>query len=221
MHLVGRRKKCGHYCSRMVMLGVDGRANVWYVSIVIRKICIATAIISVSISVVGCRNLSVNELPIRAKRDFLIDVKTVVDVVELSDVDSVSSRLRVVYRVKPSEAVFDVDEKSIIGYRVEAIKMAASKEYRADGRYSYGMFWPTERSFTRVLLALPVNADMTCITPSDLIEVFGDVVKRPEPHGNGWGYVYTPERVGVKATFGFLSNKCLTSVTLFKNNSYD
>ncbi|ACB67604.1 hypothetical protein BamMC406_5159 [Burkholderia ambifaria MC40-6] len=203
------------------MLCVDGRANVWCVSIALRQICIATAIIGVGISIVGCRNLSVNESPIRAKRDFLMDVKTVADIVELSDVDSVSSRLRVVYRVKPSEAVFDAEEKSVIGYRVEAIKMAASKEYRADGRYLYGMFWPTERSFTRVLLALPVNVDMTCVTPSDLIEVFGDVVKRPEPHGNGWGYVYTPERVGVKATFGFLSNHCLASVTLFQNNSYD
>ncbi|MGZ2746568.1 hypothetical protein [Burkholderia stagnalis] len=169
----------------------------------------------------ACAITSVNELPIRSSRQFLNDVKVVVDTGSLESVEFVSRWLRVDYRRGIEEPVYDESGKSIEGYGVDVTRDASSKEYlQDDGGFYYGIYRSRERDFYRVGISLSINSSVICATPYDLLQVFDGVERYPVAHGTRLGYVRDNRSVKTRVVFSIGDDGCLSRIGISKNREW-
>ncbi|MBN3815961.1 hypothetical protein G3N57_04780 [Paraburkholderia sp. Se-20369] len=167
----------------------------------------------------ACASTSVDKLPIRSPQEFLSNVKVVVDAGDLKNVEFVSRWLRIEYRRGLRDPVYDEGGQSIVGYRVDMVRNASSKEYRREGNFHYRIYQPDGVDFYRGSISLPVDTGVICIASSDLVGVFGDVARHPIGHGAGWGYVYERRELDMMVSFGIYGNGCVSRVGISKNRT--
>ncbi|WP_229653116.1 hypothetical protein, partial [Burkholderia cenocepacia] len=91
------------------------------------------------------------------------------------------------------------------------------KEYEKERNFNYGLFWPDGMNFYRAGLSLPINGGAMCITPFDLLEVFGDVEKYPVSHWGSWSYMYKRSDINSRAVFSIDGNGCVGGVYVSMN----
>ncbi|ELW9449958.1 hypothetical protein KDW19_11975 [Burkholderia cenocepacia] len=154
--------------------------------------------------------------PVRSPTTFLRDVKIVVDSGDLGNVEFVGHQLRIVCDSDSPEPVRD-REGTIKGYGVDVKCTASSKEYERERNFNYGLFWPNGMNFYRAGLSLPINGGAMCITPFDLLEVFGNVEKYPVSHWGSWSYVYKRSDINSRAVFSIDRNGCVGGVYVSMN----
>lgn len=165
----------------------------------------------------ACAITSVDEFPVRTPRQFLIDVKAVVDSGDLGNVDFVASRLRIDYRLDAKEVVYDKSGKLIEGYGVEVRRIASSKEYERHGNFNYRIFKPENSDFYRAGLSFPIDVGVICVTPYDLIDVLGVVEKYPIAHWTWWAYMYESKGVNSRANFSIDRGGCVHQINISMN----
>ncbi|WP_407971933.1 hypothetical protein ACJ51O_29780 [Burkholderia pyrrocinia] len=180
---------------------------------VVRKIFVLSVL---SVFVSACAINSVEDYPVRSPKNFLIDVKAVVDSGDLENVGFVAKRLRIDYKVDLREPVRDRNG-SIEGYGVDVKRIASSKEYEKKRGFDYGIFWPVKGEFYRAGLSLPIDAGAICITPYDLLEVFGDVEKYPVSHRTWWAYMYERKDIDARVVFSIDRGGCISGVYISMN----
>lgn len=164
----------------------------------------------------ACVINSVRDRPVRSQKSFLIDIKIVVDSGDLENVEFVRDKLRIDCGIGQKEPVRD-REGTIKGYGVDVKCTASSKEYEKEGNFYYGLFWPAGADFYRAGLSLPIDGKAICVTPYDLLEVFGDVEKYPTSHWNSWSYMYKKDGMNSRVVFSIDRGGCVGGVYISMN----
>lgn len=180
---------------------------------VVRRVFI---LLMISFFVSACAIKSVGDFPVRSPKRFLKDVKVVVDSSDLENVEFVRNQLRIDCGVGPREPLHD-GEGSIEGYRVDVKCIASSKEYDKRRVIDYGLFWPVGADFYRAGLSLPIDGNAICVTPYDLLDVFGDIEKYPVSHWNSWAYMYKRNDLNSRVVFSVGREGCVGGVHISMN----
>lgn len=201
------------YC-RSWEVAIDVVGQHWAKGDVVTKIF---PLFVISLFVAACAISAVKDYPVRSPKNFLMDVKVVVDSGDLENVEFVANRLRIEYGVDRRKPVRD-REGSIEGYRVDMKRIASSKEYDKKRGGDYGIFWPVKKDFYRAGLSLPIDTGAICATPYDLLEVFGDVEKYPVAHRTWWAYMYERKDVNSRAVFSIDRGGCISGVYISMNH---
>lgn len=161
----------------------------------------------------ACSPLSVEKVPVRAPVKFLLDIKSVVDFGDLSDIYEVSRRLGVVFKIEKVEPVWD-DRGGECGYRIYADTLVRAKEYKQNPPFSYEIR-KFEDGNGRIRVSFSVDNEKICVSSLDLIGVFGEGRKIASHRGYGWEYLFL---IGdVEAGFSSSVDGCLGSVSLYQN----
>jgi len=174
--------------------------------------------VSGMILIAACAPLKVDQIPPRTPTALLLDIKTLADSDDLTNVNAVAKQLRIDLVRGPEKPIYIDDGKTLLGYGVDVIEKGMAKEYTPDN-FHYGIFTPENRRFNRVLLSISLNSESICVTPADLKEVFGEVKRYVSPNLSSLEYSYENPRVeNARTYFSFQSNGCLNTFGFFKNN---
>ncbi|WP_431207236.1 hypothetical protein [Burkholderia cepacia] len=175
--------------------------------------------ILVVISLSACAPLRVDQMPVREQRDFLRDIKRIVDTNDLADISSVSRLLGVDFVVKREGDVY-VDEGLIrLGYETVFEVVSSRKEYRrGPGKMDYSILLPADGSPRRIRVGVSINTGVICISSMDLLDVFGEGRRYPITHGGGWEYLYLAQEGVIESYFKFYGNGCLAGIGLRQGN---
>jgi hypothetical protein len=167
----------------------------------------------------ACAPLKVDQLPSRTPTDFLLDIKAVADANDFTNIDAVGKRLRIELVADPEEPVYASDEKTLLGYAVTVKNKRMTQEYLPEN-FRFRNFQPVDRSFDRALVSMMVNPRVICVTPADLVEVFGEVARSINAHTSSIGYSYENLRIkDFRAYFNFEQYGCLYKFGFFKNRN--
>ncbi len=169
----------------------------------------------------ACAPLTVDQMPPRSPSEFLQDIKVVADSDSLTNVSAVARRLRINLVPGPKKSVYDNDGYTFLGHSVDVEERGMTREYTSDN-FHYGMFNPENRNFDRVSISLSVNSETLCVTPVDLKQVFGKVVRYVSPHTSSLGYSYENlKRENIRAYFNFEQYGCLYKFGFFENREME
>ncbi|WP_157659438.1 hypothetical protein [Burkholderia ubonensis] len=153
----------------------------------------------------ACAPLTVDQMPAREQRDFLRDIKKIVDANDLSDVPSVSRWLRVDFVVESEGDVYINEGAVRLGYDVTLRVVSSGKEYRKGrGEMDYSMLLPSDGSPRRTRVGVSINTGVICVSSKDLIDVFGAGRRYPRSHGDGWDYLYLAQEGGLSRILDFI-----------------
>ena len=167
----------------------------------------------------ACTPLKVDQMPSRTPTAFLLDIKELADSDDLTNVDAVAKQLRIDLARGPEKPVYIDDGKTLLGYGVEVKEKGMAREYTPDN-FHYGIFTPESRRFNRVLISISVNSEVICVTPADLMEVFGEVTRSINAHTSSIGYSYENARIkNFREYFNFEQYGCLYKFGFFKNRN--
>lgn len=158
----------------------------------------------------ACSPLSVDQIPVREQRDFLRNIKKVVDAGDLADVATTSKWLRVDFDVEDERNIYSENQREVLGYKVSLRAVAVAKEYDGSENFSYSMFFLRGGEIRRIFVSARVNRKMICVSSSDVSGIFKGARRRPYGHGSGWEYSY--QGCGEKAVllyFQFFNDGCL------------
>ncbi|WP_322013480.1 hypothetical protein [Paraburkholderia sp. J12] len=180
------------------------------------------AAISVAPLLLACANKGDNKFFARTSRDYLVDIKRVSDSDDLSDFQRIGKILRIDFSIENERTISTTPAAGpkIDGWSV-TIKPTQLPRENINQSFSYGLFRPTGRDFSRVQISFLINTDVICITPVDLMDVFGHSVnKYLNPHTTTSGYIYKkPNNSEITTTFKFLKNGCLTGIGFSQNSN--
>ncbi|MGU7783728.1 hypothetical protein [Burkholderia sp. PU8-34] len=167
----------------------------------------------------ACAPFPVDQMPAREERDFLHDIKKIVDANDLADVPSVSRWLRVDFVVESEGDVYINDGAVRLGYDVTLRVVSSGKEYRKGrGEMDYSMLLPSDGSPRRTRVGVSINTGVICVSSKDLIDVFGESRRYPRSHGDGWDYLYLAQEGAIESYFGFYRSGCLSRIGLRQGN---
>ncbi|WP_157259203.1 hypothetical protein [Burkholderia ubonensis] len=167
----------------------------------------------------ACAPLPFDQMPIREQRDFLHDIKRIVDANDLADVPGISRWLRIDFVVESEGNVYVDDGLVLRGYRTVFKVVSLGREYgKGKGGVDYSMLLPSDGSSRRTRIRVSIDSGAICVSSRDLFDVFGESRRIPLNHGNGWGYLYFSGGEGVEAYFRFYGNGCLSDIGLRQGN---
>ncbi|MGU7783729.1 hypothetical protein [Burkholderia sp. PU8-34] len=158
----------------------------------------------------ACVPFSVDQMPVREQRNFLRDIKRVVDAGDLADVATTSKWLGVDFIVEDEQDVFSENKGASLGDTVRLKAVAAAKEYDGKESFRYSMYFLRGSDIRRIFVSARVNRKVICVSSSDVGGIFKGARRGPYGHGYGWEYSYQGR--GEKAVllyFQFLNDGCL------------
>ncbi|WP_141685045.1 hypothetical protein [Burkholderia stabilis] len=170
------------------------------------------------VTLTACANYEVDSTPLRSSHDILLDIKTVADSIDLTDVEFVGKRLQIDLVKGPETPVYESTDQLILGYGSEVKQRAGAKEYRLED-FRYGIFRPRDRNFERVIISVSMNVTAICISQVDVKDVFHKVDRSVNPHISWTSFSYNSPKVeGIRTYFRFGEDGCLRQFGFFQNS---
>lgn len=165
----------------------------------------------------ACAALNADQTSPRTARNFLLDIKAVADSDSLTNIEFVAQKLGINLIAGPEKAIYDSTAMTIRGFEVSVLPVTKAIEYKTDN-FTYRIFKPNQRMFSRILISIPVNPSVLCVTPTDLAAIFGEGTKNFSPHLSSFGFTYENKYgEGIKTYFRFVQLGCLTEFGFNQN----
>ncbi|MGY6242762.1 hypothetical protein [Burkholderia ambifaria] len=180
-----------------------------------KKIAFSIVVASTVLQV-ACANLTFEQMSIRTPRDFLLDIKAVVDSEDLTDVNVVGRRLRIEFIAEPENAVFGNDAKTIIGHGIQIRQGRVGHEYLSEN-FWYRIFTPIHGKASKVLISVSVKKNAICVTKSELVATFGEGKQYVSPHAWSQDYLYERRGGAREVDFRFEPGGCLFGFVISDN----
>ncbi|MCA7927322.1 hypothetical protein LGM35_32885 [Burkholderia cenocepacia] len=151
-------------------------------------------------------------MPVRERREFLQDVKNIVDSNNLADVDVIGSSLRLDFSVKEDANYIMSGALTVSGRRLVRRAEHQAKEFEKNSSVYHEMFFGNAGEPARIRIRFKLNSDVVCVTNADLLDVFNGSKYLV---GLGGEYIYRGDSTAiVQAYFRFGGDGCLIEVGL-------